>query len=610
MDRNADLDKGEIYLLKNTKTGKCYVGQAQKYTSKNNWAWGTQGRWKAHIREALNGDKHCVYLDYAINKYGPEAFEVNKLCDCLLTEMDDLERKYIKEYNTLAPNGYNIREGGQKKPDSETVRKNLQKFETGYKHIYPIIQQNKLRGYRVSGLVDHEQKLIPTREFTDKTNLANLNTALKFIDQAEIYIARNESVDWMNYQVENRVNNDTELLPPYVQAVYKEGKKTGYKIAGFPHRQEDGTIAIIYKQFASVNKPLKENLEKTLAHLKMLKETSAAAPSTSTAPPPEELDMAEIYLIRNKLNGMGFIGRAIKYRYAGKKSYGIENCWQDHLRDHVKVDMKNFPKLYEAMREHGPSNFEIEKLTECTDLESHEIIKDYIQHYNTLSPNGYNLTDSGKGGKKSQESISKMKDTIANKSDEQKKAISQKLREINLGKVQPKNERKYAEDADLPKYIAGLRLKGVLIGYVINKFPLGNGEKIHNKPFKCKDDPSKALERAKAYLEDLKKQYPQPNEETSTEPVSEEEPVVVESRHKDLPPEITPLYTEKNVLKGYKVENREFTESYVNAQNLERAKKYLEQVKKGLELQEGESKRNKKSIRVLPKYLKTDPLSK
>lgn len=34
---------------------------------------------------------------------------------CSIDELDDLEKKYIQEYNTISPNGYNILAGGQRR---------------------------------------------------------------------------------------------------------------------------------------------------------------------------------------------------------------------------------------------------------------------------------------------------------------------------------------------------------------------------------------------------------------------------------------------------------------------------------------------------------------
>ena len=120
---NNDLHKGEIYLIRNKINNKAYIGQAAKYVSKNNNKWGTNGRWKSHVREAFGGKAdHCSLLNSAIRKYNPESFEVTKLVDCNLDEIDSLEREYIKEYNSLAPFGYNLCDGGAKGKDSDETR--------------------------------------------------------------------------------------------------------------------------------------------------------------------------------------------------------------------------------------------------------------------------------------------------------------------------------------------------------------------------------------------------------------------------------------------------------------------------------------------------------
>jgi hypothetical protein len=70
----------------------------------------TNGRWKSHVREAISksGKDHCLLLNQAIRKYGSSAFDVIKLCDCKIEEMNTLETQYIKEYNSVVPNGYNM----------------------------------------------------------------------------------------------------------------------------------------------------------------------------------------------------------------------------------------------------------------------------------------------------------------------------------------------------------------------------------------------------------------------------------------------------------------------------------------------------------------------
>lgn len=88
-----------IYLATNNVNGKCYVGQTIR---------SLEARWKDHCRT-----KDDNYFHNAIRKYGSENFTV-KVLDTAETEQElDLKEIYwIKKLNTLSPNGYNLREGG------------------------------------------------------------------------------------------------------------------------------------------------------------------------------------------------------------------------------------------------------------------------------------------------------------------------------------------------------------------------------------------------------------------------------------------------------------------------------------------------------------------
>jgi group I intron endonuclease len=128
---------GEIYLIRNKTNQKSYIGQALKEVGGIiRQKWGAQGRWKSHVTEALKGGKdHCTYLNNAIRKYGEENFEVTVLCECAdQEEMNQKEDEYIKQYNTMAPDGYNLREGGAKGKASEESRKKQSESRTGMKH--------------------------------------------------------------------------------------------------------------------------------------------------------------------------------------------------------------------------------------------------------------------------------------------------------------------------------------------------------------------------------------------------------------------------------------------------------------------------------------------
>lgn len=100
-----------IYLL-TSPSGKHYVGQTRQTLSE---------RWKNGT-----GYKSCVALNKAIEKYGWEQFEHEILAVCEDADLaDELEKKYIQEYNCIVPNGYNIDFGGNanKFMSEETKRK-------------------------------------------------------------------------------------------------------------------------------------------------------------------------------------------------------------------------------------------------------------------------------------------------------------------------------------------------------------------------------------------------------------------------------------------------------------------------------------------------------
>lgn len=102
---------GDIYLL-TSPSGKQYIGQAVKKLP-NGRNWGYLARWKSHIRDAKKGKDYCRLLNNAIRKYGSESFKVEKICECEILKLNDLEQYYIEERKTLSPNGYNLTTGGK-----------------------------------------------------------------------------------------------------------------------------------------------------------------------------------------------------------------------------------------------------------------------------------------------------------------------------------------------------------------------------------------------------------------------------------------------------------------------------------------------------------------
>ena len=88
---------GIIYKL-TSPSGKIYIGQTTR---------SFQQRLKEHITQS-----GCVILSFALKKYGFENFEKEILITCDDDLLNIKEIEYIKLFNSLEPNGYNIRTGG------------------------------------------------------------------------------------------------------------------------------------------------------------------------------------------------------------------------------------------------------------------------------------------------------------------------------------------------------------------------------------------------------------------------------------------------------------------------------------------------------------------
>lgn len=107
-----------------------------------------------------------------------------------------------------------------------------------------------------------------------------------------------------------------------------------------------------------------------------------------------------IYKITNKINQKCYIGQTARTLY--KRYNG------------VKINRVDSQILKRAYKKYGKENFSIEILESNVPLDLlNEREKFYIKKFNSLSPNGYNLTEGGdSGGKFSKESIQKLKKSI------------------------------------------------------------------------------------------------------------------------------------------------------------------------------------------------------
>jgi group I intron endonuclease len=118
----------EIYKITNLSTGKIYVGQAVSHilNHKRYRPYGHEGRFRCHISEAFSTKKNqSHYLNNAIRKYGVADFVVDLIECCEISNSDGREIHYIKEFNSLFPNGYNLKNGGTSFTHSDESKKRV-----------------------------------------------------------------------------------------------------------------------------------------------------------------------------------------------------------------------------------------------------------------------------------------------------------------------------------------------------------------------------------------------------------------------------------------------------------------------------------------------------
>lgn len=105
-----------IYML-TSPSGKSYIGQTNNFVK----------RISLHKRKS-----GCPLVHSAIKKYGIENIKIKILKENIsISEANILEKKFILEYGTIAPNGYNLRDGGENSSISETTKQRLSLINKG-----------------------------------------------------------------------------------------------------------------------------------------------------------------------------------------------------------------------------------------------------------------------------------------------------------------------------------------------------------------------------------------------------------------------------------------------------------------------------------------------
>ncbi len=111
-----------IYKITNKLNGMVYIGQTVKENPFD--------RINLHF---VKSNHNRYFLQRAIEKYGKDSFEITILDPSVeINQLNDLERLYISQYNSLVPNGYNLKAGGEQGGQcSDVTKKAISIAKTG-----------------------------------------------------------------------------------------------------------------------------------------------------------------------------------------------------------------------------------------------------------------------------------------------------------------------------------------------------------------------------------------------------------------------------------------------------------------------------------------------
>ena len=132
---------GYIYIITNKIDGKKYIGQTIEKDINE--------RWKGHFKKSSN----CRYLKNALDKYGKDNFHFSIICICFDNECDKYENEYMKKYNTIVPNGYNLREAGNNGNHNQETKNKIANSVTLY--YSKFTDEEKLHYDFLATLIDH-----------------------------------------------------------------------------------------------------------------------------------------------------------------------------------------------------------------------------------------------------------------------------------------------------------------------------------------------------------------------------------------------------------------------------------------------------------------------
>lgn len=254
-------------------SNKSYIGQT--VTSLNE-------RFYSHVKASKENKGGCHGVNHALRKYGADSVKKEILLEINNEMLDHYEVKFIEQYRTLVPFGYNIQKGGSNYIGSSQGRKTLSEIhKEKYKNDEKIREQIKQNGHKTKknqSLPDYmteeidykKDKLIGYRVYRHpmcprmkkfcslKVSLEeNYKQALEYLNHLN---SLTEPIDYVDKPVIGRKREGDATLPKYVIEVKRNGKVVGYQVNTHNKEHPRG-------HFSSSDLTLEENKKQAIQFL-------------------------------------------------------------------------------------------------------------------------------------------------------------------------------------------------------------------------------------------------------------------------------------------------------------------------------------------------------
>ena len=159
---DVNLRYCQIYKITNKITNKIYIGQSVSHilNHKRYRPYGYEGRFRCHISEAFSTKKNqSHFLNNSIRKHGKENFKVEIIENCECIDSDTKEIYYISKFNSLYPNGYNLKNGGMTFSHTDMSK---QRVSNGVRKYYYEKKLKRFENVSIETL-DYDKYIRPLR---------------------------------------------------------------------------------------------------------------------------------------------------------------------------------------------------------------------------------------------------------------------------------------------------------------------------------------------------------------------------------------------------------------------------------------------------------------